>query len=333
MDVPLVSIIMPVYNAAGTLRVSLSSLKMQTYDRLELLLVDDGSSDNSLNLLNEFKDELVNSASRIQVKVLSNVENRGVATTRNRGLEEASGEYIYYVDADDWLEHDAIAKMVEIGKASNSDIVGANWWLAFEKNEKYMSQPFFETAGEALFLMMTGRMRWNLWLFLVKRDLYVKHGITFVEGMNMGEDMLVMFKLFARAGKVVYLDEGLYHYGQSNEESLTKTYTEEHRKQVTNNIKEIKKYLVGTAYKSLAERWLDCLKLNVKLPLLVTGDKADVAIWREWFPEVNKMFFGRKVMPRRLSYLQMAANYKHMYWLIRLHYVAVVKLYYGILYK
>ncbi len=333
MDMPLVSIIVPVYNAAETLNVSLSSLKMQTYDRLELLLIDDGSTDNSLNLLNEFKEDLESADVSIKVKVLSNVENQGVATTRNRGLDEASGEYIYYVDADDWLEHEAVAKMVEIGTTSNSDIVGVNWWLAFEKKERYMSQPFFEKPEEALFLMMTGRMRWNLWLFLVKRDLYVEHKIRFVEGLNMGEDMLVMFKLFGRAGKVVYLDDAVYHYGQSNEESLTKTYTERHRKQVTNNIQEVKNYLVGTAYKSLAESWLDCLKLNVKLPLLVTGNKADVEIWREWFPEVNKRFFNRKVMPRRLSYLQMAANYNNMYWVIKLHYVAVVKMYYGILYK
>lgn len=330
---PLVSVIMPVYNAGKTLKKSLMSLKKQTYKELELLLIDDASKDSSLLLLNDFKKSVEESGEAIRVRVLTNEENKGVATTRNRGIKESSGDYIYYVDADDWIEEEAIEKMVEGAELLKCDIVGINWWLSFDKKEKLMKQPVFTSPKEALFLMMTGRMRWNLWLFMVRRDLYIKHDIGFVDEMNMGEDMLVMFKLFSVADKVGFLGEALYHYGQSNNESLTKTYSEDHRRQVSYNLAEVYTFLSRTAHKEMVTRFMGCLKLNIKLPLLMTGRKADLEIWRDWFPEVNKKFFTSQVVPVRLIFLQKAANYKSMYWIVKLHYIAVVKCYYSILYK
>lgn len=330
---PLVSIIMPVYNAGKTLKKSLASLKGQTYKSLELLLIDDGSTDSSLLLLNDFKKSIERLETAIEVRVLSNDGNQGVAATRNRGIKESKGDYIYYVDADDWIDEDAIEKMVEAIGLFEWDIIGINWWLSFEKKQKLMRQPSFDSPKDALLLMMTGKMRWNLWLFMVRRDLYIKHDIGFLDGMDMGEDMLVMFKLFAVAEKVFYLADGLYHYGQSNEESLTKTYSENHRLQVSYNLEKVCSYLLSSAHKELIKRYIGCLKLNIKLPLLMTGDKVDLEIWKNWFPEVNDKYYSRNILPMRLTCLQWAANNKWMWWLVKLHYVAVVKCYYNILYK
>lgn len=326
---PLVSIIIPVYNAAKTLHNSLESLRNQSYETLELLFIDDGSTDDSLGLLEEFEKSLSLSNPRMRVKILKNETNKGVATSRNRGLEEASGMYVYYVDADDWVDREAVSKMVERAVNDDADIVGIDWWLSFDNGARLMKQPDFSTPLEALRFMMTGRMRWNLWLFLVKRSLYVDYGVRFVEGMNMGEDMWMMFRLFSLSQRVGHLEDGLYYYGQSNEESLTKSYTADHRKQVSANLDHLMGHLLDTAYREDALQWMGCLKLNIKLPLLMTGDRADIGIWRTWFPEVNKQFYPRGEMSSRLTVLQWAANYDSAWWLIKLHYVLVTKWYYG----
>jgi hypothetical protein len=212
------------------------------------------------------------------------------------------------------------------------DIVGHEWFLTFKSDERYMKQPLFVTPDEALRQMMCGVMRWNLWLFLVRRSLYVENNIRFIEGMNMGEDMMVMMKLFACAKRVAIINRAFYHYGQSNSGSLTKTYSAEHIRQVTNNVQEAEQFISASSYAGLLSEFIPLLKLNIKLPLLITDDESRYRQWTEWFPEANGYVMKNKRLPLRTRLLQLAAVKRYDF-LLKLYYRFVFKLVYGVIYK
>lgn len=325
-----ISIIIPVYNASATLPACLTSLESQTYKEVEWLFVDDSSTDESLNILKTYQKrhpELANI-----IKILHHEHNHGVAAARNTALEHATGEYVYYVDADDTLCPDAVESMVNEAHATDSDIVGIEWYLTFKSNQRYMKQADYTTPIEALQNMMCGVMRWNLWLFLVKRSLYIKNDIRFTEGMDMGEDMMVMTKLFVCAKKVSLIHRPLYQYRQNNENSLTKTYSQEHIRQVTHNVYEAEWFIQNSSYAVTLSSYTPFLKLNIKLPLLITDNIMHYKQWLAWFPEANAYAMRNRRLPLRTRLIQRAATLRY-FGLLRLYYCFVFKFRYGIIYK
>ena len=330
-NLPTVSVIVPVYNAASTLLTSLHSLKEQTYSLLEIVLINDASTDTSLHVLQQFA---VSSVDRegMTIKIFSHEQNLGVASARNTGLEQATGTYIFYVDSDDWIAPNAIELTVNKAMETDADIVGFNWCLSFEKNERVMNQPNFSDPIEAIKKILAGGMRWNLWLFLTKRSLYEKHKLRFLDGMNMGEDLLMMIKLFSCSRKVSFLDIPLYHYGQSNGESLTKTYSPKHIQEVSHHIAEVETVLLTHGLMKDIGDGLFFLKLNIKLPMLISPNVNQYKKWITWFPEANTYIAKNKVWPWRIRFIQQMAI-KKQYWVLRLYYYLVVRLVYGVIYK
>jgi len=328
---PVVSIIIPVYNAEDTLHTCLSSLERQTYAYLELIFVNDCSQDRSPQVLEDFMKKVANRG-LFFVKIVNHKENKGVAAARNTGLDYATGEYIYYVDADDWIEENAIQSMVAEAESTTAEIVGFDWYLSFEKNERRMRQPSFSSPEDAIIKMIHGKMRWNLWIFLVKRSLYEKHGIRFQPKMNMGEDMMVMFKLFSVADKVVYLNRALYHYGQTNSSSLTKIYSDRHMEEVTHNLKEVERFLLRSRYADKICGQIALLKLNIKLPLLISDKTEQYRKWRCWFVDSNSFAWSNGIQSIRLRVIQWAAC-RRQFWIIKLHYYFITRIMYGVFYK
>ena len=146
----------------------------------------------------------------------------------------------------------------------------------------------------------------------------------------MGEDMMVMMKLFICAGKVGIVHRPFYHYRQSNPESLTKIYSQEHIIQVANNVYEVEKYVNASAYADSLIEFIPFLKLNIKLPLLITDDKSHYEQWLECFPEANCYVMNNKLLPLRTRIIQWMAV-KRYFILLRLYYRTVFKLLYGII--
>ncbi|WP_087093694.1 glycosyltransferase family 2 protein [Elizabethkingia anophelis] len=328
----IVSVIIPVYNAEKTLYKSIDSLINQSYPHLELIFINDCSQDNTLNILYQYEKKIVDNSKGLVIKIISHEENKGVAAARNTGLQNATGELIYYVDADDFIDEGAIELLVEKQQENDADMVGCSWYLSFNQNKRRMNQPPFNDSLEAIQQMLNGKMRWNLWLFMVKRSLYEDYNIRFIPGMNMGEDLLVIMKLFVHANKVAFVKDALYHYGQSNEDSLTKTYSEKHRREVTANLYEVEKYLHKSSFFKSIGDGISFLKLNIKLPLLISDNKENYECWRNWFPEANKFIMKNKDLPLRTRILQWLALRKQ-YWILKLYYNLVIRYIYGVLYK
>lgn len=325
----LISIIIPVYNASAVIQRCLESINRQNYRKLEILFVDDCCTDDSMDKLNDF---LRQNITDLKIKCIHHEHNRGVAAARNTGLDNATGEYIYYLDADDFMEGNAIELMYREAERCQADITGCEWYLSFQKNERHMVQADANNGDELFVKMSRGVIRWNLWLFLVRRSLYEQNSIRFIEGMNMGEDMMVMMKLALCSGKTVIMHTPLYHYVQTKSDSLTKTWSTGYQRQIDANVNEVENYIRINRDDTCLKKELDYLKLNIKLPLLISLSKSDYEKWQNWFSEANKNIMGNKDISLRTRLLQLAAS-KHLYGLIKLYNLVVIKFVYGILYK
>ena len=324
-----VSVIVPVYNVAAFISCNVRSLLSQTLQDVEYIFVDDATPDNSIDIL---YDNLENFPNRKDyVKVIHHQENKGLPAARNTGLALAQGEYIYHCDSDDWVEPEMLEKMYDAAKAADADIVYCDFFLSFEKKERYMSNPRFETAEDMLKKgFLGGTMKYNVWNKLVRRSLYVDNGILFPEGHSMGEDM-TMIQLAAVADKVAYVPHAFYHYVKLNEGAYSNSFSPQKLDDIRYNVDRVEAFLQEKFGNSL-EKEISLFKLSIKLPFLITDDKKMYRVWEEWYPEANKYAASNKDIPFRTRLLQCAAS-KGQWWYISLFYNVVYKLIYGFIYK
>ena len=167
---PKVSVIIPMYNVSEYVEECFSNLASQDLTDFEVILIDDKSvDDTSVKVLRaiecfERKD--------VKFTLISQETNMGVACARNRGLNQASGEYIYFYDADDRLEPDTLSTMYSEAKLQNADIAGCEWYISFAKNERAIGQRDVQNGIDLFKCFASGVVRWNLWLFMVRQSLY-----------------------------------------------------------------------------------------------------------------------------------------------------------------
>lgn len=295
------SIIMPVYNAAITLARTLQSLSGQLFQDVELVVVDDGSTDATPEILSRFARENAGSCQVIRQS------NAGAASARNTALGKAKGEYLAFIDADDRFVDKATATVLR-ELAGGKDILGWDWMSLYEGKSRKFRQAAYSTPEEALKNLMGGTMKWNLWLFAVRRSLVMDNGIRFLDGADMGEDMAFMLKCFACAGSVKQIHEALYEYNASNPASISQQMSPRRREEVSRNLASAQAYFNGNAYERLFRQYLPHLKLYIKLPLLISLSKEDYMTWFNWFPEANVYAMGNPVLPFRTRLLQWLAS-------------------------
>ena len=324
-----VSVIIPVYNVSAFISCNVRALLSQTLQEVEYIFVDDASPDNSIEILYDNLDNFPNR--KESVKVIHHKENKGLPAARNTGLTLAQGEYVYHCDSDDWVEPEMLEKMYDAAKAADADIVYCDFFLSFEKNERYMSNPRYETAEDLLKKgFLGGTMKYNVWNKLVRRSLYVDNGIIFPEGHSMGEDM-TMIQLAAVADKVAYVPHAFYHYVKLNEGAFSNSYTQKKLDDIRYNVDRTVLFLQEKFGNSL-EKEISLFKLSIKLPFLLTGNKDMYQLWREWYPEADKYAYANTDQPKRTRLLQKMAA-EGQWWYVRLYYKLLYKLLYGVIYR
>ena len=322
-----VSIIMPVYNAAASLQRSLESIAAQTCRDFELVFVDDCSTDSTPAILEEFSH-----GSGIPCRIVRQERNKGVASARNAGLAAASGRYLAFVDADDSIEPGALASAMDAAVWEDADIIGWDWTLGFEKNGRYMRQADYDSPLQALKNLMGGTMRWNLWLFAVRRSMVEENGIRFLDGKNMGEDMMFMIKCFLAAGKTSQIHRSLYRYNAVSESSISRRFSEERRDEAGANLAETETAVRESKFAADLEDHIQYLKLFVKLPLLISADRGDYELWYRWYPESNAYAAANKALPARTRFLQQLAA-KRCWFAVKAWYILIYKFIYGVIYR
>lgn len=206
MNTPQISIIVPVYNAEKTIAKCLSSICNQTFRELEIIVIDDGSTDNSYSLC----EGMTSTDKRIRLVTQANA---GRSHTRNKGLELATGEWIGFVDSDDWIEPDMYERLYSVCTSQNAEIAQCSYFFNDHEFPKHRIQGTF-SHDEALELLFRDKEIKNfLWNSLFHCSLF--DSIRFPEHKDF-EDVAVMFRLFDKANRIICIDESLYHYCTSD---------------------------------------------------------------------------------------------------------------------
>ena len=207
-----ISVIVPVYNASKFLNECIDSLINQTYKNIEIILVNDGSSDNSLEICQSYNDNRI---------IAIDKKNGGVSSARNKGLKKASGDIITFLDSDDFLELDAIENINNLFNKHNPDVLRFNYKILNGEVQKIDSKLLgFNKNLQEEFLK--GNIPAYVHLIAVKKEMI--DNLTFDENLIMMEDLLFIIELLNRTNKVFVTDLVTLNY-RIHEDSCTNSKT------------------------------------------------------------------------------------------------------------
>ncbi len=214
MDV--ISVIVPIYNVEKYLVRCLQSIIKQTYQNLEIILVDDGSTDTSGKLCDKFAEK----DSRI---IVIHKKNGGLSDARNVGIDKSSGSYLVFVDSDDWIDPDMISILYNVAQKNNSDIIECSYRNIYKDHILEETNCNAEIINGDYVTALEGMLDWRYfkpvaWNKLYKRN--VIKDIRYPVG-RLHEDEFTTYKYFYNAKKVSYIDVSKYNYDRTREDSIT----------------------------------------------------------------------------------------------------------------
>ena len=233
---PQISVIIPIYNAAKYLARCLESIVKQTFKDIEIICINDGSSDNSGKILSEY-------AKRDDRFIIIDKQNAGVSAARNDGIKRAKGEYIHFMDADDFIDDDYYEKMFSGTNRTSADIVCSGFVTdtKYARNLKY--------ATNFVKYRLRDKLRYSyaftdgfVWRYLFKRELLVRNDLWFDTNMVSQEDAIFVLKAIYASWAMSFVPDTYYHY-MFNEASALHTRDVAHRRK----IKE--QYQIGKKFK------------------------------------------------------------------------------------
>lgn len=232
---PLVSVIIPTFNVERYIKQCVDSLLTQTYKNLEVICIDDGSTDHTVSILKflKQKDDRV---------ILIEQPHMGVSAARNKGLDVAKGKYISFVDSDDFIQWNSYEILTNVAEENELDLIifGGNAvgeyvpdWVLRKLNTSYK---YYEKgkAGNVVFEEESARP--FLWLHFIRRELFEgEKKIRFNEAMEMGEDQLCQFEYLPRAESVMVIQDKLYNYRIGRNCSLMQLYEKQPTKKLASH--------------------------------------------------------------------------------------------------
>ena len=225
---PKFSIIVPVYNVERYLSRCLQSLIDQTLHDIEIICVNDGSTDGSLSVLEKYKE--------IDDRItIINKENGGLPSARNAGIDVAEGEYYLFVDSDDYISENACDRLYLEARQTGADIIIFGTRIFPEINKEELAW-YYDTLTsrqinyrkksiEALFKEKPSKP--FVWNGCYKGELFTKKGLRFDEEMRYGEDMVFLFEVFPLAKEISYIPDMLYNYRCERKDSLMGTISKD----------------------------------------------------------------------------------------------------------
>lgn len=223
---PYVSVIVPIYNAELYLQECVDSLLNQSLQNIEIFLIDDGSTDHSREIISQY------SKSDHRIKVILQ-KNAGPSRARNAGIDAAAGQYITFVDADDWVDRDAYLALYSKAVEQDVDVVFTPLHYQFPDSANDFVRNYPLKANAVLNEQAIKRSILPDFLYsgsygnpfkVYKSDLIKQYGILFAEDRSLGEDWLFNMDVFTYCKTVVYVNTPYYHYRQINSGSLMRKY-------------------------------------------------------------------------------------------------------------
>lgn len=286
---PKITIIVPVYKVEKYLRRCLDSIVNQTFTDWECILIDDGSPDDSGKIC----DDYFQKDTRFRV---FHQENQGVSAARNKGLNEARGEWIGFVDSDDWIEKDmyeiAYKKVVE----ENADLV--QWNYIIEKKNLSIKT----TKPDKIFSLEDANIYWfsSNCNKLIRSKIVMENDIRFPVGIKIGEDKVFGFLAYVMSKKCVHLSKHLYHYVMI-ESSASHSLTIEKILQEETALKTVEERIRNMSI-TIDEDFLLFQKCSVKIHALNNLPSPNIDLCRSVFPEINRCFINKRMLLFSFTY-------------------------------
>lgn len=251
---PLVSIIVPVYNVNSYIEKCISSILVQSHENIELIVVNDGSTDDSKNIINR----RIKGDKRAK---LIDVKNSGVSVARNIGIKESNGDYIIFVDGDDYISVDYVDYM--LGLLAETEAQFAFSTSCFlDKNEKQIELDHIKevSSEEATILLLSPNITVGCWNKIYSRDLLVNNNIFFAENLFYGEGLKFIIEVSQSTNKAVIGNKKVYHYRKNNTSSATSEFD---ISKVRNGEKSL--ILIGDSLTNQSSRVLSMFKYHLCL--------------------------------------------------------------------
>lgn len=218
---PLVSVIVPVYGVEKYIERCARSIYEQTYENLEIIFVNDCTPDKSIEILNNIINKYPNRKS--QTRIINHEHNKGLAGSRLTGLNASTGYYIQNIDSDDYLDKNMIDEMVTLAEKESADITICDFMHIYPNHTKHLHVNPSLNPHILLQQVLAGEVHSSVCNKLIKRSLYFDNNIFPIEGLNMREDLSVMFRLLYFAKKISYISKPFYNYILTNTTSYTAT--------------------------------------------------------------------------------------------------------------
>ena len=286
---PLVSVIIPVYNTEKYLPKCVDSVLAQTYTNIEIILVDDDSPDNCPTLC----DEYTKKDSRIKV---IHKKNEGSSLARKTGISNANGEYLAFVDSDDWVEENYIKKLCTYAIENKADIVACNYFLESGKKTYQKTEKIAEISNINIKKLLEGELSGYLWLKLLRSNLIKENSFMDIGDISVWEDVVISVQLYFYARKIASVNDYLYHYRQ-NSNSLCNSFSSKKNSDFINAIKYVETFL---SQKELLEEYeLSLLKLKARAKVLIII-QSPIKLRKKYlsiFPECNDFILSTRTIP------------------------------------
>lgn len=275
---PIISVVVPIYNVENFIERCLHSLFRQTLKNIEYIFINDVSTDKSIFILNEIINLYPNR--QTHVKIIHHDKNLGIAKARINGMKEAKGEYVIHCDPDDYVEYDMYEKLYHRAKKYDADIVMCYHFL----NEKPVEYKYYKTPQKCLKNLFKKNSHYvHLWSKLVKNEFVKKYNIFPDCNLNFEEDLNYTIKLLHYANKISILPQPLYHYclrSNSLSTSLYKKFDPVKLKSLEANLSFLRQICNGN-YKKLENYLIYKFKFNY--PEIFKNEED----WFNWHKECH----------------------------------------------
>lgn len=275
------TVIIPVYNAQATIGRCCESLFVQTLDSIQYIFVNDGSVDESLIYIQKALDSFPNR--KKDVIIIDRKENRGVAYSRQQGLDRALGKYVIHCDADDWVEKDMYESLYNAAHGSDADIACCGFCVDTLDGRGLSKLPGTEYHLEFNIAPIFG----SVWNKMIRREVITQNRIGFYENINWGEDFMMSIQCQVLANEIVVVNRPLYHYVQ-NAQSITHSLTRDKCIELIQCGYMMEQFL---REHNLLERYafdLNYLKFQLKQYLIIIPEIYSPSEWQRYFLECHK---------------------------------------------
>jgi len=215
-----VSIIVPIFKVEAYIEQCARTVLSQSWPEIQFIFVDDATPDRSVDVLNELIDKEYPRL-RERILIIRKPQNEGLPQARRTGIAAATGDFILHVDSDDWIELDAVEKLVKKADAENADVVYFFAWKEFEDGRsRVITDPEFKTPQAFADAVLVHDAHPSVVLKFWRRTLFTPE--IFFPRFGQAEDMVQSMQLIDRAERIARLPEPLYHYRRTNSDAMSK---------------------------------------------------------------------------------------------------------------